>query len=329
MKNKIIGALTIILLTAVAFFAISPAAFAEESDTEAIAERIRAKLEKERAVCDEENDFSEEDVLKNQAASQDSDRLKEYFVSHKDGELYRHYAGHYINEEQTLTILLSCEESGCSRELAGIGFETEIEIRRGDFGSYFETKAMLDEINSKISQINLAVLHEEGTDKEVELMNYYPCTHYEHLTNSIWISVAAQDQEAEEHAVLLFKELVGDYPELTYGTCGKENVTAEDYTTVNPAVGDILYKSGGSSFRTSATISSVNSAGYISGVYFSDLIAVPGSIAGGGDSGGIAYKLLYGSNMAGILGIVKGGDDDVTLFIKASNINNILGIGSY
>jgi hypothetical protein len=58
------------------------------------------------------------------------------------------------------------------------------------------------------------------------------------------------------------------------------------------------------------------------------MIAVPGAIAGGGDSGGIAYRLVSG-NSAGILGIVKAISNDVTLFIKASNINSILGLTSY
>lgn len=99
-------------------------------------------------------------------------------------------------------------------------------------------------------------------------------------------------------------------------------------TTYSPAVGNTLYKSGGSTYRTSETISSVSSASYTSGIYFTDMIAVPGAIAGGGDSGGIAYRLVSG-NSAGILGIVKAVNNDVTFFIKASNINSILGLTSY
>ena len=88
---------------------------------------------------------------------------------------------------------------------------------------------LLDELNRGIARINQTVLNGQGTAAEKELMTYFPCTHYDHLTNSISVSVSAPDRESKERAVALFRELVGDHPEVTYKTLAKDEVTAIDY----------------------------------------------------------------------------------------------------
>ena len=88
---------------------------------------------------------------------------------------------------------------------------------------------LLQEINSKISGINISVVNGKGTAAEKELMAYYPCTHYDHLSNRISVSVSAYNEETTEYALKLFKELVGDYAGVLYGSCAKENVTFDYY----------------------------------------------------------------------------------------------------
>ena len=169
------------------------------------------------------------DLLHNQAASRDGDRLLAYLDSHPDSELSRYFAGFWISDSQQISVLLSCEAPGCLNELESIGFERGAEIMRGSFGSYRETMQLLDELNRGIARINQTVLNGQGTAAEKELMTYFPCTHYDHLTNSISVSVSAPDKESEERAVALFRELVGDHPEVTYKTLAKDEVTAIDY----------------------------------------------------------------------------------------------------
>ena len=86
----------------------------------------------------------------------------------------------------------------------------------------------LNELNRGISRINAAVLNGQGTDKENELMSYYPAAQYDDMKNYIWVSVVA-DRETEDRAVALFKELVGDFPGVGYRTADLEDVSFQGY----------------------------------------------------------------------------------------------------
>lgn len=431
-NKRQIEILGMILLT-ISLCSASVITVAAKPDIRILASRIRAEFETDKADEQGPGDSEDEVLLKWQAASRDGDKLYQYLEQHKDGKIYDHYGGHYLNEDHQLTVLLSCQSQTCIHELQQIDFETDVIVRYGEFGSYFKTMELLQEINSKISGINISVVNGKGTAAEKELMAYYPCTHYDHLSNRISVSVSAYNEETTEYALKLFKELVGDYAGVLYYSCTKEDVTFEFYSTgiylgqkievngsnystgyrairtrdgvsywglvtsahgnwkddiayigdspsnriqigtikewrfsdpidaafiqldsgnyasqyvkysnstgsttsthfvttsTTASVGNLLYKSGYATYRTSGTISSVNTAGYIGIHYFSSMIAVPEAIATYGDSGGISYKIISG-NTGAALGIVEAGDNDITLFMKAPDINTYLSLSTY
>ena len=227
-KKKLIGILCMIILT-ISLCSAAVITADTKPDIRIIASRIRSEFETDKADEQGPGDSEDEVLLKWQAASRDGDKLYQYLEQHKDGEIYDHYGGHYLNEDHQLTVLLSSQSQTCINELQQIDFETDVIVRYGDFGSYFKTMELLQEINSKISGINISVVNGKGTAAEKELMAYYPCTHYDHLSNRISVSVSAYDEETTEYALKLFKELVGDYAGVLYNSCAKENVTFDYY----------------------------------------------------------------------------------------------------
>ena len=88
--------------------------------------------------------------------------------------------------------------------------------------------------------------------------------------------------------------------------------------TVVPA-GQLIYKSGASSYLSSGYVESTSASGYFDNVYFFGLIQADRSMAIAGDSGGVTYT-TYGTNNAKAAGIVKGVSNSKTVFVKADRI---------
>ncbi len=100
----------------------------------------------------------------------------------------------------------------------------------------------------------------------------------------------------------------------------------------NYAVGNILYKSGGTTHISSGTIQSIHFSDYITfnntTYYFIELISASGSFVSPGDSGGVAY-VKHTSTTGYVIGITTAKAPTYSLFSKASYINATLSLSSY
>ena len=92
----------------------------------------------------------------------------------------------------------------------------------------------------------------------------------------------------------------------------------------SPVSGETIYKSGRSSYLSSGVVSSTSTSSYLTGAgYLTDMFAVPECIGFFGDSGAITYRLATAYSGRS-LGLCEGGDNDITFFIKATNITAYL-----
>ncbi|HVI42942.1 MAG TPA: hypothetical protein VM577_20235 [Anaerovoracaceae bacterium] len=99
-------------------------------------------------------------------------------------------------------------------------------------------------------------------------------------------------------------------------------------STLNPAVGDVVYKIGDVSDATSGTVQSTNFSASFNGVPFTNLSKAT-YYSETGDSGGLVFTFNMSTNTGYTVGIVKGiyGGDGV--YVKASLANSALGITRY
>lgn len=196
---------------------VIPGIFAEGEEAETVADTL---LERTDGVEEVQTPNGQEEIdaclLAEQAAARDAERFKKYLSEHCEDEIWHHFAGLYLNEEDKLVIMFSCElensqtSCGCKEILQQVGFETNIVIE-GCKGSYYEVMGVKSEIGQKVAEMNQKVKAGKGTEKEIELDSHRPAVIYMDPSNSILVRIAAASSEEFESAVKLFKEVIGDY----------------------------------------------------------------------------------------------------------------------
>ncbi len=120
---------------------------------------------------------------------------------------------------------------------------------------------------------------------------------------------------------------------LIYYTSSQPGVTRPgstlDGTLDIASVGDTIYKSGAASYLSIGTVASINAAYTINDVPFEDLIQSTEDMADVGDSGAVTYTTYNLQMSAKAVGLVMAGNEDLTVFVKASNIKSIFGPEPY
>lgn len=123
-----------------------------------------------------------------------------------------------------------------------------------------------------------------------------------------------------------------------YYTSSQAGVTSRgtilDGTQTTVSTGSRIYKSGRTTYLTSATVVSTSASEFVAidedtVYYYKDMIKTT-AMTDSGDSGGVAYIVGTGATSGKAVGIVTAGDGaTISLFTKASNIKNDFGPYAY
>ena len=104
-----------------------------------------------------------------------------------------------------------------------------------------------------------------------------------------------------------------------------------DGTQTTVGLNSCIYKSGATTYLTSGYVSSNSYSGYASDIYFYDLMQADRNMGDDGDSGAVTYIIDRNTIYGKAVGILKGasGNDNRTVFTKASNIQSDFGAVAY
>ncbi len=154
---------------------------------------------------------------------------------------------------------------------------------------------------------------------------------YSSSTPTLVGSVAIRNYSSSADAA--FIEFTGNYQgtqQIYYTDSSGGNTVGPvlDGNYASVAVNMTIQKSGRRTYLSSGMVSSASVTAYVDGVCFSDMFSVYGQIADVGDSGAITYKILNGTTVRTV-GIVKAGNESMTLFFKAPAVFLSLGVLMY
>lgn len=174
---------------------------------------------------------------------------------------------------------------------------------------------------------------------------YVTCGHGNNIGNSVYLST--DTQSANKIGIIQDRQFGGtvDASFISINNAGVTSSNAIYYTSSQPGVtkpgivldgtqttvakNSLIYKSGQTTYLTQGRVFNTSVSGYNSDIYFYDMIQADRAMTDSGDSGGVTYicdgDTIYGK----AVGIVGGKINNLSVFIKASNIRSVFGPDAY
>lgn len=174
---------------------------------------------------------------------------------------------------------------------------------------------------------------------------YVTCGHGNNTGDSVYLST--DTQSTNKIGIILDRQFGGtvDASFISINNAGVTSSNAIYYTSSQPGVtkpgivldgtqttvakNSLIYKSGQTTYLTQGRVFNTSASGYRENIYFYDLIQADRDMTDNGDSGGVTYICDGNTTYGKSVGIVKGKLNNLSIFIKASNIRSDFGPDAY